>query len=96
MAAALATPVAVKVDVETKARLKRLGEARHRTPHWLMRQAISQFLEREEKRESFRQDALNAWDEYKAKSLHATADEVEAWLASWGTDNELPAPACHE
>jgi predicted transcriptional regulator len=28
--------------------------------------------------------------------LHATADEVDSWLDSWGSDNELPAPICHK
>ena len=32
----------------------------------------------------------------QATGLYATAEEVDEWLASWGTDNELPAPECHE
>lgn len=47
---------AVKLDPETNERVKRLAEARHRTPHWVMREAIRQYVEREEKREAFRQD----------------------------------------
>lgn len=89
-------PVAIKIDEGTKARVKRLAEARHRTPHWLMREAITQYVEREEKREAFRQDTLKAWEDYRNTGLHATAEEVEAWLANWGTDNELPAPTCHK
>ncbi|MDP2829422.1 MAG: hypothetical protein Q8O37_12550 [Sulfuricellaceae bacterium] len=48
------------------------------------------------KLEAFRQDAIKAWEEYQETGLHATAGEVDAWLASWGADNELPAPVCHE
>ena len=55
-----ARPVAIKIDEDTQARVKRLAEARQRTPHWLMREAITQYVEREEKREAFRQDALQA------------------------------------
>ncbi len=89
-------PVAIKIDETTRARVKRLADARHRTPHWLMREAITQYVEREERREALRQDTLKAWDEYRITGLHATAEDVEAWLASWGTDNELPAPPCHK
>jgi predicted transcriptional regulator len=89
-------PVAIKIDADIKARVKRLAEARHRTSHWLMREAITQYVEREEKREAFRQDTLKAWEEYRTTGLHATADEVNAWLASWGTDDERPAPECHK
>jgi predicted transcriptional regulator len=87
-----ARPVAIKIDPDIKDRVKRLAEARHRTPHWLMREAITQYVEREEKREAFRQDTLKAWEEYRETGEHATAEEVEAWLASWGTENELPSP----
>ncbi len=96
MTTAVSRPVAIKIDEATRARVKRLADARHRTPHWLMREAITQYVEREEMREALRQDTLKAWDEYRATGLHATAEDVQAWLASWGTDNELPAPACRK
>ena len=44
----------------------------------------------------FRQDAIRAWEEYQATGLHVDAAEVDAWLASWGTEDELPAPLCHK
>jgi predicted transcriptional regulator len=54
MTAVATRPVAIKIDQVTRDRVKRLAEARHRTSHWLMREAISQYVEREEKREAFR------------------------------------------
>lgn len=96
MTAASVHPVAIKIDIDIKERIKRLASARHRTAHWLMREAITQYVEREEKREAFRQDTLKAWDEYRATGLHATSEEVDAWLANWGTDDELPTPTCHK
>jgi len=92
----MGTAVAVKIDTETKDRMKRLATAKRRSTHWLMKEAIGQYIEREEKRESFRQDALKAWDEYQATGLHVTAEEADAWLASWGNENELPVPVCHK
>jgi predicted transcriptional regulator len=96
MKTAAASPVAIKIDPDIKERVKRLAEARHRTPHWLMREAISQYVEREEKREAFRQDALKAWQEYQETGLHVSGDEVLAWLETWGSEDELPAPICHK
>ncbi|WP_245701708.1 hypothetical protein [Franzmannia pantelleriensis] len=61
-----------------------------------MREAIEQYVEREERREAFRQGTLNAWENYQATGVHATTDEVEQWLASWGKDDETPAPICHK
>jgi predicted transcriptional regulator len=33
-----------------------------RSAHWMMRQAIEQYVDREERRVKFRQDALDAWE----------------------------------
>lgn len=92
----MATPTSIKLDDDLKGRVQHLADNRRRSAHWLMREAIEQYVEREERRESFRRDTLKAWEDYQATGLHATADEVEKWLASWGTDNEVPAPTCHK
>ena len=95
MTASAVRPVAIKVDDDTKARLKRLAEVRGRTSHWLMREAITQYVDREERREIFRQDTLKAWEEYRTTGLHLTAAEADAWLAELEQGNDLEPPACH-
>ena len=45
-------PIAVKLDIAIRDRLKRLAESHQRTQHWMMRQAIQQYVEREEILES--------------------------------------------
>lgn len=42
-------PVLVKLDPETKAKIEHQAQARDRSPHWMMREAIAQYVEREEK-----------------------------------------------
>ncbi len=86
----------IKLDDDLKGRLKHLATARQRTPHWLMKEAITEYVDREEKRQAFRQDAQQAWNEYQATGLHVTGDEVTAWLETWGTDDEKAAPECHK
>ncbi|MBQ0710485.1 MULTISPECIES: CopG family ribbon-helix-helix protein [unclassified Ochrobactrum] len=92
----MASPTSLKLDEELKDRIQQLAETRRRSSHWIMREAITQYVEREEKREALRQDTLKAWDDFEANGLHATADEVKKWLSSWGTEEELPAPECHK
>jgi predicted transcriptional regulator len=84
----------LKLDAEIKARLQRLADARRRSAHLLMREAIEQYVEREERREQLRQDALAAWAEYQARGQHVTAEEADAWLArlELGEDAEPPSP----
>ena len=60
-----------------------------------MREAIRQYVEREERREAFRQDAVSAWNEYQETGLHVTGDEIVAWLDRWGEQDEKATPSCH-
>ena len=76
-------------------KLKRLATARHRAPHWLMREAIAQYVEREEKREAFRQEALAAWAAYQETGLHVTHDEADTWLAQLEAGQDVEPPECH-
>jgi len=95
MTASTTRPVAIKIDTEIKERVKRLADARHRTPHWLMREAISQYVEREEKREAFRQDGLKAWQDFQATGAHVTAEEADAWLANLEAGQDVEPPESH-
>ena len=89
------TAVAVKIDPEMKARMKRLAVSRRRSTHWLMKEAISQYVERDEKHESFRQDGIRAWNEYQATGLHVTPEEADAWLAKLEEGQSVEPPKCH-
>ena len=88
-------PVAVKLDQDTRDRLKRLADAKDRSTHWMLREAVSQFVEREEKREAFRQAGLQAWTEFQATGQHITHDEADAWLAKLEAGVEAAVPECH-
>ncbi|MCP3127145.1 CopG family ribbon-helix-helix protein [Shewanella sp. KJ2020] len=89
-------PVSVKLDADMKARVEHLAKNRKRSPHWVMREAVRVYVEREEKREALQQEALRAWEEHQTSGLHVTGDEVVNWLESWGSENEKAAPTCHK
>lgn len=88
--------VSVKIDDDTKARLQRLAERKQRSPHWIMREAIEEYVSREEAREYFHQEALQSWIEFQETGRHLTGEEVRAWLAKWGTEAEEAVPECHD
>lgn len=90
-----ASTTSLKLDGKTKARLKKLAQGRRRSAHWLMCEAIKQYVEREEKRERFRKDALAAWADYQTTGLHVTGEEADAWLAKLEAGEEAPAPTPH-
>jgi predicted transcriptional regulator len=85
----------LKLDIELKQRVQQLASARRRSAHWIMREAVEQYVNREEKREQFRADALAAWSEYQATGLHATAEEADAWLTKLEAGEQAEAPECH-
>jgi predicted transcriptional regulator len=85
----------LKIEPELKDRVQRLAAARRRSPHWIMREAVEQYVSREEKREEFRQAALTAWNRYQSTGLHVTAEEADAWLAKLEAGEDAEAPGCH-
>ncbi|MDA8225389.1 MAG: CopG family ribbon-helix-helix protein [Betaproteobacteria bacterium] len=86
----------LKIDDVLKGRVQHLASQRRRSPHWIMLEAIQQYVEREEARESFKQEALASWAAYQETGQHLTGEEVRIWLNTWGTDDESTAPSCHE
>lgn len=86
------TPVAVKLDPELKRRLQALGEAKRRSPHWLMVEAIRLYVEREEEAERGKVEAREALARYDATGEYIADEDVQAWLETWGTPEEKPAP----
>ncbi len=85
----------IKLDLATKERVQRLASARRRTPHWILREAVEQYVEREERREQLRHDAEAAWAHYRATGLHVTAEEADAWLAKLEPGEDAAPPPCH-
>ena len=58
------TTVGVKLDGETRERLKQLGDTRQRSTHWLMKEAIGRYLETEERYEREKAEDLARWQRY--------------------------------
>ena len=86
----------VKLDDELKKRIQHLAKVRHRSAHWIMCEAIRDYVGREEAREGFKQEALASWKAYKETGRHLTGQEARDWINTWGTDNETEIPECHE
>lgn len=88
----MTTTVGVKLDDETRDRLKNLGAVKQRSVHWLMREAIQDYVEKEEKEEPRNREADAAWGEYKQSGLGLDNDAMTAWLNTWGTEKEAECP----
>lgn len=86
-------PKVVKLDVETKDRLERLGELKDRSTHWLMKEAIRLYLEQEEYNEKLKAETIARWQEAETGKV-VSQQAVVKWLASWGNQDEEDRPPC--
>ena len=86
----------VKLDDDLKNRIQHLANIQHRSAHWVMCEAIRDYVEREELRESFKQEALASWTAFQEAGRHLSSQETLDWLSTWGTDKETEIPSCHE
>lgn len=86
-------PTGVKLESSIKLRLHKLGESKQRSIHWLMKEAINQYLEHEEHAEKLKQDTLARWQEAEQNKV-VSNESVMAWLETWGTDTEIERPKC--
>ena len=84
-------PKVVKLDADIKERLDRLGELKHRSTHWLMKEAIVRYLTEEEYQEQLKQETLARWKEAEQGKI-VSHQAVSDWLDTWGSDTESGRP----
>ena len=86
-----ATTVGVKLDQETRERLRRLGETKRRSAHWLMKEAIARYLETEERSEREKAEDLARWQRYVETGTAISHEEVTARLDALAEEAALKA-----
>jgi predicted transcriptional regulator len=74
------TTMGVKLDRETRDRLQKLGKARNRSSHWLMREAIRRYLEVEEHYEQEKAEDQARYQAYLETGHHISHEDMLAWL----------------
>jgi predicted transcriptional regulator len=76
------TTMGVKIEKSTRARLARLGKTRDRSPHWLVKQAIEDYLRREEAVETMAQEDLERWERFRETGESHSLEEATTLLAN--------------
>jgi len=91
-----AATVTVKLDPSDRERIATLAITKKRTPHYLMKEAILDYIRREEATQNFIKAAEASYDHYKETGLHVTLDQFSAWVDEVQEDPNAPIPACHQ
>ena len=86
----MSTTQGIKLDENTQARLKTLAEKRKRTPHWLMRTAIEDYLEREELYEAEKAEDMAEYEEYVRTGQAIDNKTVLSWLNDLANGKNTP------
>ena len=87
--------VTIKLDDADRKRIAALATAKKRTPHYLMKEAILEYVKKEEARQNFIAAAETSFEHYKETGLHITLDEFSQWVDKVQETPETPVPACH-
>ena len=87
--------VSVKLDASDRARIASLATTKKRTPHYLLKVAIREYIEREEARQNFIKVAERSYEHYKETGAHITLDEFGAWVDDVEQNTNAPMPVCH-
>lgn len=88
-------PLSVKLEAHEKEQLAEIAREKSRSVHFLLCEAVREYMEREQARLAFNREAHDAWEHYQQTGLHVTEDEMDAWMDNLYTDKETPLPVCH-
>jgi len=77
----MALTVGLRLDEETQRRLKELAQVRDRTPHYLMKEAVTKYLEGEELIEAEKAILIARWEQYEITGEAIDHEDVKSWAA---------------
>lgn len=87
--------VSLKLDRIERDRIAVLASIKKRTPHYLMKEAILDYVRREEARQNFIAAAEASFEHYKETGLHVSLEEFSTWVDAVQTNPDAPVPPCH-
>jgi predicted transcriptional regulator len=86
----MATTQGIKLDDDTRTRLRALAEMKKRSPHWLMRTAIEDYLQREEQYEKEKAEDMARWENYLLTGEAIDNKAAKKWLRDLSDGKNTP------
>jgi len=81
----------VRLQAEVEQHLEAIANRLHRSKGWVINQALSEYIEKQQLEQERWQQTLEAM-ESAAQGKVVDGNEVHEWLKSWGTEDERDAP----
>jgi predicted transcriptional regulator len=86
------TTQGVKLNETTSQRLKALGKLKKRSPHFLMKTAIENYIEREENYEKEKLEDAQRWERYELTGEAVSHDAASQWLTDLAQGKAASCP----
>lgn len=83
----------VRMPDDLMVKLDAIANKMRRSKGWIIKDAVTQYIESEELKAKRLQDTLEALDDVKAGRV-IDGDEVVDWLESWGDEDEKEPIDC--
>jgi len=77
---AMSTTFGVKLDAETQQRLKAVASSLDRAPHWVMKAALADYLERQETFLREKEEDDRRWQRFQESGQGIEQERVMQWL----------------
>ena len=81
-------PFSFRIDADTKSRLDEQAAREDRSASSLVQRAIDAYLDEK----AYKRECIMEAVEDAKKGDFISEETMDAWVESWGTQNELPAP----
>jgi predicted transcriptional regulator len=87
--------LSIKLGIAERDRIRALAAYKKRTPHFLMKEAVHNYLAQEEAEQRFVAAAKESRQHFQQTGLHITHEEFSHWVDQLQTNPRATAPACH-
>jgi predicted transcriptional regulator len=88
--------LSIKLDIADRDRIRSLAAYKKRTPHFIMKEAVQNYLEQEEAEQRFIAAAKESRSHYQKTGLHVTHEEFSSWVDQLQINPKATPPLCHD
>ncbi len=88
----MSTTFGIKIDAATQQRLKAVAKSLDRAPHWVMKTALTEYLDREEAVLREREEDEARWKRFQESGQAIEQECVMRWLDSLAAGRGEPCP----
>ena len=91
----MSNSTSIKLQDGLKERIRVVAEREQRTANKLMNEAISEYVDRKERRAAYVAEVDERYREIRETGLHITQEEADEWLDALLRGENLPLPKPH-